>query len=103
MGYNVRLTQEARSDLDDAVTYITERLSNRAAAESLITEFTEKLQLLAASPEIYTLCENPRLRKNAYRRFIIGNYIVFYKISEIDETVYIIRMIYGKRDYLKIL
>ena len=103
MGYNIKLTEEARSDLDDAVTYITERLSNKAEAESLIMEFTEKLQLLVTSPEVYTLCENPRLRKNAYRRFVIGNYIVFYKISEVDKIVYIIRIVYEKRDYLKIL
>ncbi len=44
------------------------------------------------------IADNPFLADETVRRIVIDNYIVYYKAIESEETVYIIRIVYGKRN-----
>ncbi len=103
MGYSIKFTKEAYADLNEIVAYISESLANPSAATAVVNELEDKLRYVQETPNMYELCLNPYLSEKSYRKFSVKNYIVFYKVSETAGTVYIMRIIYGRRDYLKLL
>ena len=47
--------------------------------------------------------DDPVLKAWGIRFTLVKNYIAFYVISENNHTVYIVRFLYGKRDWITIL
>jgi plasmid stabilization system protein ParE len=54
-------------------------------------------------PLMYEACRDPYLKSLGYRKAIINNYIMVYKVDEERETVYIMRFFHGKQDYEKLI
>ena len=52
---------------------------------------------------MYALCNHNRLKEKGYRKAIIKNYIMFYRADEENDTVYIMRFLYGRRDYIRLI
>ena len=52
---------------------------------------------------MYALCNDIHLRQLGYRKIAIKNYLIFYKIDIATNNIYIMRIIYGKRDYIDII
>jgi len=52
---------------------------------------------------MYPFCENERLKRQEYRKALIKNYIMFYRVDDKTRTIYVMRFIYGGRDYIKLL
>lgn len=101
MGYKLIVTQSANQDLDEILTYLVRDLAAPKAALDFVTELEARYTALADNPLIYELSRNERLLRKGYRRFIIGNYVVPYTVSEDRREVIIARIIYGKRDFEK--
>lgn len=57
---------------------------------------------ISLNPLMYALCDNNRLKSKEYRKAVIKNYIMFYRVDEVKQTIYIIRFIYGRRDYINL-
>jgi addiction module RelE/StbE family toxin len=96
----VFFTPLARQDLTEAGDYIAHRLHNRPAARNLI----RKIQAAAKTLEQFPYSGTPLDASDVqvlYRYLVCGNYMVFYHIS--GESVWIDRILYGRRDYLAIL
>lgn len=98
---NVKFSPEALNDLDEIYNYIANVLKNPAAAESTIDKLLDKADLLTHEPEMgkMLLFENDLF--SGYRYIISDNYLAFYRIG--SDSVFIDRVIFGKRDYMKIL
>lgn len=98
MSWNVYYTEKAENDLRGIYEYI---------AYSLFVPQTAKKQVAAIMEEISKLDENP-LRFPVYKKepwkskglrfFPINNYMIFYLPNENEETVTIIRIMYGGRN-----
>lgn len=58
---------------------------------------------ISLNPLMYALCDNNRLKSKEYRKAVIKNYIMFYSVDEVKQTIYIMRFIYGRRDYINLL
>lgn len=58
---------------------------------------------ISLNPLMYALCNNNRLKSKEYRKAVIKNYIMFYRVDEVKQTIYIMRFIYGRRDYINLL
>lgn len=58
---------------------------------------------ISLNPLMYALCDNNRLKSKEYRKAVIKNYIMFYRVDEVKQTIYIMRFIYGRRDYINLL
>jgi len=56
---------------------------------------------LSISPEARKDLEEIKAYITDYRFLVCGNYLAFYRYK--DATVYVDRILYGRRDYLKIL
>ncbi len=83
--------------------YITVELVNPIAAGNFLDEVDQCYGFLKSNPWIYGKCQNKRLEKEGYRRALIKNYLLVYKIEEESKTVNILRFFYGAQDYVNLI
>jgi len=95
------LSAEAQNDLKEIRQYITEELNNPTAAESTLAKITRRIRTLADFAEIGSPLSSVVGSETAYRFLICGNYLVFYRTEK--NSVFVDRILYGRRDYLRIL
>ena len=43
------------------------------------------------------------MRSKGYSSIALKNYLIFYRMDESENTVFIVRIIYGPRDYAQLL
>ena len=91
----------ALSDMKDIKSYIENDLSNPIAAKNIIKRIINDYNRLETLPLIGTSLSTKISFYTDYRYIVSGNYLVFYKVN--DEYVSIYRILYGRRDYLKII
>jgi len=48
---------------------------------------------------MYSLCQDARLSREGYRKIVIKNYLVIYRIDDEAKKVFVMRIIYGGRNY----
>lgn len=97
----IRLSPLALSDLKEVKEYITDELCNPIAANRIVTKIIKDYSLLETSQKLGPPLSSIVHIDTDYRFLISGKYIIFYK--EDDEYVSIYRILYGARDYIKIL
>ena len=103
MKYSIHITRAAERDMVAAADHIEFVLLNPQAADDLLDEADKRIWELAAFPEKYALVGDPVLKAWGIRLVALQNYIVFYTISEEQNTVYVLRFLYGKRNWAAIL
>ena len=103
MSYRVLITRTAENDLNEAVNYIEHVLFNPQAADDLLNEAEARIMNLASFPEKYSLVDDPVLHAWGIRLVTVKNYLVFFRIDESSQTVFIVRFLYGRRNWISIL
>ena len=58
---------------------------------------------IAVSIKIFVFRLNKRMPNHEYRKTVVENYLMFYWVDEPGKTVTVARVIYGKRDYGKMI
>ncbi len=101
--YKLLITELADQDLDSIVSYIAVQLSNPKAAGDFLDEVTGCYGFLKSNPMMYERCQDRRLGEEGYRKAVIKNYVLVYKINEASKTVSIMRFFYGAQDYTKLI
>ena len=101
--YSIKITKEAETALSEIYVYISSVLKNPIAADNLLNEIESSFKALIDTPEMYALCNDIHLRQYGYRKIVIKNYLIFYKINTAANNIYIMRIIYGKREYIDII
>lgn len=96
--YAWKMTPLAEADIDGVLSYITELLSNKAAAERLLSALNKTINNICAFPMAYAGCESYFISDVNYRHAIIGNYVLFYRVNEEKEQVEILRFLYSGRN-----
>ena len=99
--YDLRITKLAEHDLDGIVKYIAEELANPTAAKVLLDKLETSYQFLANNPQMYPVCYDEHLKKKGYRKVLINNYLLIFKVDEIANRVDLLRFFYGAQDYIK--
>ncbi len=101
MKNNIHYSPEAQNDLDEIWEYIAFELCNPQAAENTVNKIMDTVDELENFSEIGTLLSSVTDIESDYRFLTSANYMVFYRVNGLD--VYIDRVLYGRRDYLRIL
>ena len=101
MKNNIRYSAESRRDLDDIWDYIVSELQNRVAAERVVDRILDAVERLKDFAERGALLSSVADVGGDYRFLVSGNYMVFYRVNGRD--VFIDRVLYGRRDYLRVL
>lgn len=92
---------EAQKDLDEIRFYIAEDLENPQAAQSTVGKIMKSIRLLLEHALLGAPLSSIADIDSDYRFLVSGNYMVFYRVNGAD--VFIDRILYGRRDYLRIL
>ena len=103
MKYGIEITQAAQRDFENIYTYISDNLCNKQAATRLIDLFDKNIRTLADMPEGYPLANDEYLRNMGIRFISVKNHIIFYTVSTAKQKVYVVRVLYGKRNWIDIL
>ena len=101
MTNKIHYAVEARRDLDDIWDYIVTDLCNASAAERVVNDILDVVEQLENFSEMGALLTSIANVDSDYRFIVSGNYLIFYRVSGMD--VYVDRILYGRRDYLRIL
>lgn len=65
--------------------------------------FEEAMRGLTDLPQRCPFVEDERLSQMGYRKLIVKNYFVFFSIDEKNKVVNIERILYVRRDWLRLL
>ena len=99
--YKLKISPEARDDLAEIKGYISQELCNQQAAVNLISKITKKIRGLSEHPEIGAPLSSVVDIQTDYRFLVCANYLVFYRYE--DGIVFVSRILYGRRNYTRIL
>lgn len=99
--YEVVVQPLALRDMTEAVTYIASELKNPIAAERLAERLTEGIESLTQYPTRCPIHRTLRSLRKEYRKLRVDSYLVFFSVSEQEETVTVARVLYAKRDLEK--
>jgi len=103
MNYNVVISDRAKKDLYRIYSYIFTVLKSKVNANSILKRLYEAIEKLNFMPNRYHRYQSEPWFSRGVRFFSVNNYSIFYVIDETTATVIIIHIIYGKRDFDKVL
>ena len=101
MKNKIYIAPEARQDMDEIFDYILYALGNPTAAMNVIDRIMEAIEQLADFPHLGAPLSSIARVESTYRFLVTDNYMTFYRVM--DENVFVDRVLYGRRDYLRIL
>ena len=99
--YELRFLSLFEEDLNEIVDYITYRLRNPVAAENLVDAVEAAIQERLPNAEAFEPYQSSRERKYPYYRIRVKNFMIFYVV--IDNVMEVRRILYGRRNWKKIL
>ena len=103
MAYKIVKTDAFQRDLDAAVGYIALSLDNKPAAAALLDAVGKAYDDLEHMPLMYDACRDSHLKGLGYRKAVIRNYVMIYKVDKERETFYILRLFHGRQDYVNLI
>lgn len=99
--YKISFSPEAVDDLKEIKQYIKDDLCNEQAAKNTVAKILKKVKMLSDFPESGSSLSTIIGFDTDYRYLICDNYIAFYRIE--NKNVLIVRVLYGRRNYMQIL
>ncbi len=99
--YNIEYSMESKQDLIDIKRYIKYNLQEPNTAQKLITKIKREIDSLKDNPEMYSVIDDDIIKRFKIRKLVVDNYIVFYRIN--DENIQIVRVMYGRRNWITLL
>lgn len=101
MGSSISYSKAALCDLDNIWNHIAHELQNPSAAKRVVDKIMDAVDQLKVFPEMGPLLSAIAGENTGYRFLVSGSYMVFYRLH--GKNVYVDRILYGRRDYLRIL
>ena len=101
--FGYRLTRRAESDLDRIVSYVADELANPQAASDFVDKLQDNNEEARDFPESGSLVHNEFLQVENVRKKLVGNYIMYYFLNTEEKIIYILHIVYGKRNMDEIL
>lgn len=103
MIYQVITTRRALLDMDKIHLYISGELHAPQAADNLINEIEQRIIELKQMPNKYAPVADERLARRGIRKISVNNHLIFYRVNEQTQTVMVVRVLYGSRDWVNLL
>jgi toxin ParE1/3/4 len=101
--YRVDVSEPAEDDLLEIVRHIASQLAAPISALNMMEILEDRITSLSDLPQSYPLVADERLSQMGYRKLPVKNYFVFFSIDEKNKVVDIERILYGRRDWMRIL
>jgi len=97
MAFSFSFTAAATADLDEILSYLSTELANPTAASAFIDHVEKTISRLVEFPQSGSVVENEFVTAKNIRKVPVGNYMLYYTLDNVEETVVIIRVLYAKR------
>ena len=101
--YEIVMTSDAIDDLTKLRNYIADVLLTPTAARNTIRAIRKEIMGLSMFPAANRMLDEEPWHSRGIRHLIVKNFYVYYRIDEAAKTVYILNVVYNKRDQLRIL
>jgi plasmid stabilization system protein ParE len=101
--YLLNFAKIIHEDIDSSYKYMAEKLGVLKAAENLIEEIIEKLNYIKETPYSRALVQDSYLASFGIRSIKVKNYIMYYNVDDDEQKINIIRLLYNKRHWIKLL
>jgi len=101
--YSIEITEPAENDLSEIGFYIAKELLEPNIAKEIVNKIAEAIFTLEELPLRFALVTDERLASQGIRKIIIDNYIVFYIVEEDRKIVTVLRILFGRRDWVNLL
>lgn len=102
VNYSFKFTETAEEDLNNILQYISDDLCNPKAAIVLSQKIFDCIDNVKSFPELGLIVENEFLTDKSLRRVFVENYSVYYKADDENQLIYIVRLVYSKRNFEEI-
>lgn len=101
--YKVFMTESATQDLNGLSSYIAHDLKEPLVAKKLVEKIKASVMSLTKLPLRHNLILDENLAAQGLRKIMVDNYLIFYIVSEKDKTVSVVRILYGRRDWIHLI
>ena len=101
--YEIEITAGAKRDLREVHAYISSTLKEPNVADELLDKIETKILALKSMPFRHAIERDEQLKLRNLRKLIVDSYLVFYTINEKTETVFVVRVLYARRDWMNLL
>lgn len=101
--YNVVITEAAQRDLLDIFDYIAFELREPESARLLLSKIKFKVKSFEEFLERNHIISVQKYEMQKIRWCPVENYMIFYQISEAQHQVYVLRVLYKKRNWEHLL
>jgi len=103
MSYKIRIMRPAQNDMRELFRYIADDLQKRSAAIDRISLIDERILSLKENPHRFALVRDRFLASKGFRMVVVKSHLVFFVIREEAKTVSVMRVLYGRRDWMRVL
>lgn len=101
--YKIVVSETYHKDLKDIIHYIYHNLDAALSASDLLDEIEATISNLSIMPLRYGLVDDVYLRHKEFRKCLVKNYIIFYKVHKENKTVMIHRILHARQKWIDIL
>lgn len=101
--YNVVISESAQRDLLDIFDYIAYELREPESASNLLSKIRTKVISLENFPDRNNIITEPKYEAHKIRWCPIENFVIFYQVCELESRVFILRILYNKRNWEHLL
>ncbi|HEL0567462.1 TPA: type II toxin-antitoxin system RelE/ParE family toxin [Streptococcus equi subsp. zooepidemicus] len=101
--YKILVSETYHRDLKGILLYISHNLDAPFTASDLLDEINTTVSALSTMPHRYGLVDDAYLRHKEFRKCLVKNYIIFYKVNEETKTVLIHRILHTRQNWIDIL
>ena len=103
MSYKIRIIKFAQIDIRETYKYVADKLQSPVVAAKLVSLIDKKIESLKNNPERFMLVPDGYLASKGYRVLIVKNHLVFFVVHKDERVVSIMRVLYGRRDWMNLL
>lgn len=103
MNCKIVFTNTAKEDLREIAFHIAEKAQDKNIAIRFVKELQETTKTLETFPESGAIPKDRVLVSNGYRFLSHKDYLLFYQYEKAVNTVYVMAIFNGKRDYMRVM
>ncbi len=92
--YKLIFTRKFVKEIDKIYEYIVDKLYSKNSANRLLLQINNNIKLITIFLKAYSKI------KNEYRKLIVKNYIIIFKVCEKRKEVHVVHIFYSKSNYI---
>lgn len=100
--FNILVTQDAENDLKNIRDYIASNISKKTSVR-IINLIKSSIERLSLFPQFAPAAKYEPWNSLGVRRIVVKNFLVYYRVVLEENTVYILKVTYGKRNQQTVL